>query len=970
MKQGNVHGFTLRSIDLIPEAAVEAYEYLHEKSGLRLLLLQSDSTNKSFTIGFRTPPPDSTGVPHILEHSVLAGSKKYRTREPFMDMLRTSRQTFLNAMTFEDMTIYPLSSQDDQDFFNLISVYMDAVFFPRIYETEEIFLQEGWHFALEERNAPLTYNGVVYNEMRGAYGDPSTQIFYDIAKALHPGSSYSHESGGYPYDIPQLRYEDFLDFHRRYYHPSNALIVLHGAIDQDKLFPFFDEVLSEFTPSSEKIEIVPGFAPAAKHKFHNFEFNGEEGVIADKHSWLSRIWNLGAIESVEERFLAQLVYGVLVESESAPLKLALRASGLGEDIMCYSADTYYTDFGVLARNVNPARAEEFNDIIERELKRGVEQRFDADLLLAELNSRELNLRRSGGVNRGIIYSIRTLSRFRYGQPLLTDLAFDKPLKKLRADLGNGLFEDYVKKNILENSDGIAGIHRPVIGLYQRLDQDVAAELEQIKNGLSEEETDKLIEDTKALTAWQDKADTLEEKETLPYLSLADLDDSVAEIEQEIEVSGGIEYLLHPQSTGGIGTFALSFDLDAIDREDLVYVSYLARLLGDLSTSKRNYIELNNEIGKTCSGFTFAAGVSTKFFAPDVYKPRLIVRSHSLDAKIEPMFDLLQEVILETEFTDKVRLKELLLTVKSDYEDYVDNRAHQVAIQHSTARIDPVSAITEEFNGLNFYWHLCTLLADFDRKMEDLISGLIRVRDKIFLSNNMTVSLTAEEKRLAGLLQTAKSYLRGLPTNDSAVQKLDFSPNPLHEGLYMSSNVNYVTLCADFRKLGLEYDGSMAVLENLLSSDYLYQLIRAKGGAYGQGISLSTGGIMALSSYRDPKLAETVQVYKGLPAWLRAASFAPPELERIIIGSLNKFDPVISPYEVDLIMLGRRYSGLDAKTLAQLKAEAMATGLSYLHEAADWLEQAITQGSICVVGDEANLRASGLNFDQLTRLKRL
>lgn len=970
MQQDNLHGFTLRSSNTIPEAAVDAYEYLHEKSGLRLLLLQSDSTNKSFTIGFRTPPPDSTGVPHILEHSVLAGSKKYRTREPFMDMLRTSRQTFLNAMTFEDMTIYPLSSQDDQDFLNLISVYMDAVFFPRIYETREIFLQEGWHLALEEKDALLTYNGVVYNEMRGAYGDSGTQIFYDIAKALHPGSSYSYESGGYPYDIPQLRYEDFLDFHRRYYHPSNALIVLHGAIDQDKLFPFFDQVLSEFTPSSEKIEIEPGSAPAAKQEFQNFEFNGEEGVTAEKHSWLSRVWNLGAIESVEDRFLAQLVYGVLVESESAPLKLALRAAGLGEDIMCYSADTFYTDFGVLARNINPERAGEFNKIIERELKQGVEQGFNSDLLLAEVNSRELSLRRSGGANRGIIYSIRALSRFRYRQPLLIDLAFDEPLKKLRADLNKGLFEDYVRRNILENSNSIAGIHRPITGMYQKLDKQVAAELEQGKNELSQDEIDKIIADTKALIAWQDKPDTPEEKETLPYLSLTDLDGSVSDIKQEVEISENIEYLLHPQPTGGIGTFALSFDLDAISREDLVFVPYLARLLGDLSTNKRDYVELNNEIGKTCSGFSFVAGTSLKFSDPTKYKPRLIVRSHALNAKIEPMFDLLQEVILDTEFTDRVRLKELLLTAKSDYEDYVDKRADQVAIRHATARINPASAITEEFNGLNYYWHLCDLLTDFDNKAEDLIRGLIRVKEQIFRSSKMTVSLTAEEDGLSTLFRTAKSYLQSLPAEASPDREFAFAAEPLHEGLYMSSNVNYVTLCSDYRNIGIEYDGSMAVLENLLTSDYLYQLIRAKGGAYGQGISLSTGGIIALSSYRDPKLAETVEVYKGLPGWLRSASLTPLELERIIIGSLNKFDPVISPYEVDLIMLERRYSGLDANRLAKLKSEAMATSLSYLHEAADWLEQAIAQGSICVVGDEANLRASGLDFDQLTRLKRL
>lgn len=970
MERDHVHGFTMRSTNIIREAAVEAKEYLHEKSGLRLLLLQSDSTNKSFTIGFCTPPPDSTGVPHILEHSVLAGSKKYRTREPFMDMLKTSRQTFLNAITFEDMTIYPLSSQDDQDFLNLISVYLDAVFFPRIYETKEIFLQEGWHLALEDKDSPLTYNGVVYNEMRGAYSDPCRQIFFDIARALHPGSSYSHESGGYPYDIPQLRYEDFLDFHRRCYHPSNALIVLHGAIDSDRLFPFLDQVLSQFTPSSEKIKIVPGFAPGAGRKFLEFEFNGEEGAETDKHSWLSKVWSLGAIESVGERFLAQLVYGVLVESESAPLKLALRAAGLGEDIMSYSADTYYTDFGVLARNVDPQRVEEFSEIISRELKRGVEQGFNSDLLLAELNSRELNLRRSGGANRGIIYSIRALSRFRYNQPLLTDLAFDEPLKQLREDLDKGLFEDYVRQNILENSACIAGIHRPVAGLYQKLDRDVALELEKKKDDLAAEDISKLIADTKALTVWQDRPDTPEEKETLPYLSLGDIDEAVAEIEQEVAVSDEIEYLLHPQSTGGIGAFSLSFDLEAIDKEDYVYVGYLTRLLGDLSTGKRDYIELNNEIGKTCDGFTFAAGTSTKFLDPSIYKPRLIVRSHSLNAKIEPMFELLHEIMLETQFTDRTRLKELLLTAKSDYEDYIDNRAHQVAIRHATARINPACAMTEMFNGLNYYWHLCSLLADFDSNVDDLIRGLNRVRDRIFCKGNMTVSLTAEEEQLTGLLHTAKSYLQVLPAEPILRQEFDFTPEPLHEGLYMSSNVNYVTLCSDYLQQGVEYSGSMTVLENLLTSDYLYSLIRAKGGAYGQGISLSTGGIMSLSSYRDPNLKETVDVYNGLAAWLRAADFTPVELERIIIGSLNKFDPVISPYEVDLIMLERRYSGLDEKRLGRLKSEAMSTKLSNLHEAADWLEQTIAQGSICVVGDEANLRASGLNFDQLTRLKRL
>ncbi|NLK02328.1 MAG: hypothetical protein GX314_04585, partial [Clostridiaceae bacterium] len=801
MKQESDYGFTLVSETSLPEAAAMALEYLHEMSGARLLYLKSASRNKSFTIGFRTPPTDSTGLPHILEHSVLAGSEKYRTREPFMDMLRTSMQTFLNAMTFEDMTLYPLSSQDDQDFLNLISVYLDAVFHPRIYETKEIFLQEGWHLALADRDAPLAYNGVVYNEMRGAYSDPSEQIKFDLVRALHPGSTYSHESGGYPYDIPQLRYEDFLAFHRRHYNPSNALIVLHGAIAADEVFPLLDAVLAEITPSSEKIEIVPGGRPVSEPGFRDFEFNGEDGEIASGNSWLSQTWSLGHAQTVEERFLAKLIFGVLVDSESSPLKLALRRAGLGEDVMSYGRNTYFTDFGVLVKNADPARASEFCELLDQELRRGVAEGFDRDLLLAQLNSNELDLRRSGGIHRGIIYSIRAISQFRYREPLLADLAFDEPLQKLRTGISQGLFEDYVRQKLVENPDTIRGIHRPVVGLYRELDRAVERELAELKADLTAAEIEALLAETEALAAWQARPDTPEEKDTLPYLSLADIDRGVTRIEQQRVDEQGVCYLLHPQPTGGIGTFTLGFDLSRVRQEDLVYVGYLCHLLGDLSTAGKDYIELSNRIDRICSGFAFSAGVSTDFHDPSVHKPRLIVRSHALNASTQQMFDLLREILLETDFTDRGRLKELLLSLKSDLEDNFDSMAHRIAIRQASARIFPAHAYAEQINGLSFYWHLSDLLQNFDREIERLCSGLARVSNRIFRRQGLKVSLTAEADYLSELLTQVRSLINDLPAEQLPVQDFSFSPLQISEGLALSSNVNYVTLVSDYRAYG-------------------------------------------------------------------------------------------------------------------------------------------------------------------------
>ncbi|MGI6090580.1 MAG: insulinase family protein [Saccharofermentanales bacterium] len=970
MKPESDYGFTLVSETPLPEAAAIALEYLHEMSGARLLYLKSASRNKSFTIGFRTPPTDSTGLPHILEHSVLAGSKKYRTREPFMDMLRTSMQTFLNAMTFEDMTLYPLSSQDDQDFLNLISVYLDAVFHPRIYETKEIFLQEGWHLALADRDAPLAYNGVVYNEMRGAYSDPSAQIKFDLVRALHPGSTYSHESGGYPYDIPQLRYEDFLAFHRRHYNPSNALIVLHGAIAADEVFSLLDAVLAELKPSSEKIEIVPGGRPAGETGFRELEFNGEDGEIASGNSWLSQTWSLGHAQTVEERFLAKLIFGVLVDSESSPLKLALRRAGLGEDVMSYGRNTYFTDFGVLVKNADPARASEFCELLDQELRRGVAEGFDRDLLLAQLNSSELDLRRSGGIHRGIIYSIRAMSQFRYREPLLVDLAFDAPLQKLRAGISQGLFEDYVSQKLVENPDIICGIHRPVVGLYRERDRAVERELAELKADLTAAEIETLLAETEALAAWQARSDTPEEKDTLPYLSLADIDRGVTRIEQQRVEEQGVCYLLHPQPTGGIGTFTLGFDLSRVRQEDLVYVGYLCHLLGDLSTAGKDYIELSNRIDRICSGFAFSAGVSTDFHDPSVHRPRLIVRSHALNASTQQMFDLLREIMLETNFTDRDRLKELLLSLKSDLEDNFDSMAHRIAIRQASARLFPAHAYAEQINGLSFYWHLSDLLQNFDREIERLSSGLARVSNRIFRRQELKVSLTAEADYLPQLLTQVRSLISDLPAEQLPVLDFSFSPLQISEGLALSSNVNYVTLVSDYRAYGINYSGMLPVLDNLLSSDYLYTMIRARGGAYGQGISFRPDGQLALLSYRDPRLAETLTVYQELGNWLRSLQLTPVELERLIIGSLNQFDPAISPYEVDILMLEREYSGLNRQTLEKLKAEAIATELSELQAAAAWLEQAIKDGNICVVGAEERLGSANVNFDQITKMKRL
>ncbi|MFB0918901.1 MAG: insulinase family protein, partial [Clostridiaceae bacterium] len=527
------NGFKIDKVVESEETGSTAYYMSHIKTGAELLFLKNEDENKTFGIGFKTPPTDSTGAAHIVEHSVLSGSRKYKVREPFMELLKGSMQTFLNAMTFSDMTIYPISSMNDKDFLNLTDVYLDSVFYPAMYEKKEVFMQEGWHHELLNPEDPVTYKGVVYNEMRGAYSSPERQVFGDIMRNLHPGSTYSHESGGYPYDIPNLSFENFVDFHKKYYHPSNSLIFLYGNVDIDSVLNLLnEEYLSNFEKRDTKVEMNLSDTNE-KVREMDFYYAADESANDENNTYFSYSVNHGTTKDSKDVFMNALLGEILVNSESSPVKLALLEKGLGEDVFGIDSGSYFQDFGIVVKNTDIARKEEFVALVDETLNSIVENGFNKDLLLASINRTEFAMREAQGTLKGIIYFINAMSSWRYEEDPLLGLNFNSIFKELRDNLDTGYFETYIKEKILESNNKLITIHRPKFGLFTEADEKAEQELKEFKATLSQNDIDELIKTNQELIKFQTTEDSKEDKATIPHLELSDIKKEIPEIHQEV-----------------------------------------------------------------------------------------------------------------------------------------------------------------------------------------------------------------------------------------------------------------------------------------------------------------------------------------------------------------------------------------------------------------------------------------------------
>lgn len=952
----------------IDEVSSNVSVYTHIKTGAKVLTLENHDNNKAFGIGFRTPPEKGNGVCHIVEHCVLSGSKKYKTKEPFMDLIKSSLQTFLNAMTFPDKTIYPVSSRNKKDFYNLMDVYLDAVFYPMIHEEEKIFLQEGWHYELKDREDELKLNGVVYNEMKGVYSSSENIVADGITFALHENSSYGVDSGGDPSLIPSLSYEEFKDYHKKYYHPSNSYIYLYGDLDMEEALNYInDNYLADFEKQEIDSNVILNDEIKEK-KDVEITFSASKEEMEGNIDYLAHGWTIGYQDNKLDVFMRDFLAELLIDSQAAPLKKAIFEAGLAEDVYSETSSSLPLDISIVLKNTDADKKDEFLKIIRETLEDIVKNGIDRDFLQATLNKFEFIFREGGGNQKAIIYYIRALNSWLYDSSPLDSLFYNDVIEEIKSKLDEGFVEKYIEEKLLNNNYAVVLSARPELNKNEKADEVLKEELQKKKEEMSANELDEIIKKTKDLDEYQTNDDTEEAKKTIPTLEIEDIDKNVTHYGLEVEELDEFKYLKTDEETNGIVYTTISHDISYVDKKDFEKVQTLVALLGLIDTKNYSYEELNNEIYKATGGIGFYPTIYVDSKDNSKYVIRLNIKMKSTEENVKRGLQLLKEITENSLFNSKKRISELLFILKSRYESTLLQSGHQVVVSIVKSYYSETSEIQSHLGGLDYYNFLKEVTEKFEEKFEEIKSDLENIYNKLFNKDNLIISVTGNKEALNNLKSEFENYTKNLKSENYEKSKFEFKENNKNEGIYTTSNVVYVSKGYDLKKLGLEYKGDIVVLSNILNSSYLHNEIRAKGGAYGAGVSIGRNLEMATYSYRDPNLKNTLDVYDGIGEFIRNLNLTDEDLKNFIIGSLNAFDPLLSPAQIGDVNLSRYITGLSEEDLEKSKREALATNIDGLKSYADVFDKAMDKNFFAALGSEKIIKEEKEIFKEMKSLK--
>ncbi len=956
---------TLKNYELIQQKTLhdlqsEGYLLRHKKSGARVLLMENNDENKVFSIGFRTPPEDSTGVPHILEHSVLCGSKNFPVKDPFVELVKGSLNTFLNAMTYPDKTVYPVASCNDKDFQNLMHVYMDAVFYPNIYQHDEIFRQEGWSYNLESEEDTLTYNGVVYNEMKGAFSSPEGVLDRVVLNTLFPDNTYANESGGDPDVIPELTYEEFLDFHRKYYHPSNSYIYLYGDMDMEEKLNWLDEMyLSQFDTLEidSEIQFQKPFE-AVKEVEMNYSISSNESEEDNTYLSYNKVIGTSLDKELYQAF--QVLDYALLSAPGAPLKKVLVDAGIGKDIMgSYDNGIYQPIFSVVAKNANPEQKEQFVSIIEDTLADIVKNGMDKKALEAGINYHEFRYREAdfGNYPKGLMYGLQMFDSWLYDEskPFL-HVEATETFAFLKTQVDKGYFEQLIQEYLLDNTHGAIVVVRPEKGRTARMDKELEAKLQTYKNSLSKEEVAQLVAKTHQLVEYQEEEDSLEDQEKIPVLKREDISREIAPIYNEVLNYGGTPVIYHEIETNGIGYIDLLFDLSGIPEEMLPYAGILQSVLGIIDTENYEYGELFNEINVHTGGI----GTSLELY-PDVTKVRekefkatFEIKSKALYQKLPVAFAMMQEILTKSKLDDEKRLKEILSMTKSRLQMRFQTAGHTTAALRALSYLSPLSKLKDMTTGIEYFEVIKRLEENFEEEKAALIANLQKLTKVLFRADNMMVSYTAAHEGLEGLETQICELKRYLFTEEVTQIPCVIHCEKRNEGFKTSSKVQYVARVGNFIDEGKEYTGALQILKVILSYDYLWQNVRVKGGAYGCMSNFSRLGEGYFMSYRDPNLEKTNAIYEGVVEYLKNFSVSERDMTKYIIGTISNIDQPMTPVAKGDRSMNLYMNRVSAEMIRQERAEVLDATEEDIRALAEIVEAVLKNNYFCVIGNEEKI----------------
>lgn len=941
---------------------------VHEKSKAKVLLIQNDEENKMFCIGFRTPPYDDTGLPHILEHSVLCGSRKFPVKEPFVELMKSSLNTFLNAMTFPDKTIYPVASCNEQDFANLMDVYMDAVLYPNIHQKEEIFRQEGWHYELENKDGELTYNGVVYNEMKGAFSSPDGILGRESLNALFPDTEYGVESGGNPDSIPTLTYEDFTSFHKKYYHPSNSYIIIFGNADMKERLEWLDkEYLSAFDAidiDSKIHEQIPFDAP--REKIVEYPVTKEQGV--EKKTYMSYNVALPTNVSVTESWAFDVITQVLLEAAGAPLKMALLKEQIGDVINgSYDSSIMQPVFSVTTQNADVSDKERFVKTIEETLTKIVNDKLDEKALRAALNRYEFKLREAdyGGMSKGVIYAINALGTWLYDdEDAFSTFEFTKIFDELKAKLGTGYYEELIKKYILENTHKAVVMVKPSLEIGEQKAKKLKDELAAYKASLTDEEVERIVEDTKKLKAYQAAPDTKENLDTIPLLKKEDLSYDVLPLSNIESCVNGVKVLHHDFPTGGIGYVRLLFNVLNLPEKYAPYLGVFKAFLGNLDTEKHTYQTLEQDIDINTGGIDYSIMTTNN---DEEYQVNLLIRASALFNNLEYALDVISEVIHTTNYKMQDRVKELLSMNSAMMQQMLVGRGHVQSLTRALSYTEPTYYFNDLVSGIRYFDTITNLLKNYDTEFDNLAKTLNEMANLIFTKENLLVSFTGTIEGFEKLNALLPKFIEGLKEEAEIKEPFEFKPEQLNEGFKAPYDVQYVALTGNYKKAGLPYTGALQVFQNAVSTDYLWTKVRVLGGAYGCMCGFGNTGASYFVSYRDPNLTKTLDVYHEVVDYINNLEATEEEMTKYIIGAVGAYDFPKSPANKGARSLAAYLTGQTEDDFKREKAEIINATIDDMKKVLPYIEAILSQNNICVIGNEKKIEEAKEIFKETKML---
>ena len=956
MKTENIPAYEVVKQENLTDIHSTGYLLRHKKTGARLILIENDDENKVFSIAFRTPPANSTGVPHILEHSVLCGSREFPLKDPFVELVKGSLNTFLNAMTYPDKTCSPVASCNDQDFQNLMHVYLDAVFYPNIYKKEEIFRQEGWNYHLEKPEGPLTYNGVVYNEMKGAFSSPDEVLDRQIKTSLFPDNTYGVESGGDPENIPDLSYEEFLDFHRTYYHPSNSYLYLYGNMDMEEKLRFIDEKYLSAFDALDVDSNIPEQTPFSQVKDLQEEYPISENEEEEDNTYLSFNMVVGnAMDSMLGVAFDVLDYALL-SAPGAPLKKALLDAQIGKDIYgSFDDGILQPYFSIVAKGAKTSQKEEFVSIIRKSLEDIVKNGVDKKAILAGINYMEFRYREAdfGSYPKGLMYGLDILGNWLYDdENPFAQVKLLAIYDRLKEAVNEGYFEEMIQKWLLDNTHGTILTLVPKRGLAAKREKALEEKLEKYRSSLSAEELEELVRKTEALVAYQESEEKPEDLACIPMLKRSDIRREVNGFSnEELKVDDSL-FLYQDVCTNGIGYVNVMFEIRDMEVEKVHYLGLLKSVLGYVDTKDYTYGQLFNEINARTGGIQCGVDVFDKANDPEAFRTMFTIRGKALYSQMDFLFQMMGEILNTSKLTDTKRLQEIIGEIKSRGQASLIGAGHQTAVLRGTSYASPMAKFQDEMAGVGYYKFVEDLDKNFQEKKEEIVAGLLNAVEEIIRTDSFMVSYTGERGSVEQIQKLCGELKKSLPQRTSQVPSVSITCEKKNEGFKTSGQVQYVAKCGNFVKKGYAYTGALEILKVALSYDYLWINLRVKGGAYGCMSGFRRSGESYFVSYRDPHLRRTLEVYQGVPEYVRTFQADERELTKYIIGTISGKDVPRTPQSQGALGRMAYFRGLTVEMLQKERDQILDATVEDIHALAPLIEAILADDQICVVGSES------------------